>query len=111
MAIYSNLFIDQGTDFVADIDVTDSENNPLDLTGYTVAGQVRRSYTSKTAVDFHSMVIIADKGQIRISLSAMETEDFKAGRFVYDVEITSDSGIKTRVLEGQITITPGVTKI
>jgi hypothetical protein len=34
----------------------------------------------------------------------------KAGRFVYDVEITASGGAKTRVLEGQVEITPGVTQ-
>ncbi len=34
----------------------------------------------------------------------------KAGRYVYDIEITSGSGTKTRVLEGQLEITPGVTQ-
>ena len=34
----------------------------------------------------------------------------KAGRYVYDVEITSSAGTKTRVLEGQVEITPGVTQ-
>jgi hypothetical protein len=35
----------------------------------------------------------------------------KPGRFVYDVEITASGGSKTRVLEGQVEITPGVTQI
>jgi hypothetical protein len=111
MAIYSNLFIDQGTDFSADIDVTDEQDNALDLTGYTAAGQIRRSYTSKTAVDFTTTIKNETEGKLKIDLSSIQTESFQAGRYVYDVEITSSGGIKTRVLEGQITITPGVTKI
>ena len=35
----------------------------------------------------------------------------KAGRYVYDVEITKTStGYKTRVIEGQVTVNPGVTQ-
>jgi len=35
----------------------------------------------------------------------------KAGRYVYDVEITKTStGEKTRVVEGQLTVNPGVTQ-
>jgi len=34
----------------------------------------------------------------------------KPGRYVYDIEITkTSSGIKTRVIEGQLHVTPGVT--
>jgi hypothetical protein len=35
----------------------------------------------------------------------------KYGRYLYDVEMTSSGGAKTRVLEGQVEITPGVTQI
>ena len=49
MAIYSNLSVDQGTTFGAEIDVTDSSGDALDLTGYTVAGQMRKTYTSTTS--------------------------------------------------------------
>ena len=33
----------------------------------------------------------------------------EAGRYVYDVEITSTGGVTTRVLQGQVEVTPGVT--
>jgi len=33
----------------------------------------------------------------------------KAGRYVYDVVITSTSGIKSRVLEGTVSVLEGVT--
>jgi len=110
MAIYSNLFIDQGSTFSADIDVTDSDGNALDLTNYTVAGQMRRSYASLTATDFTATVENASEGTVRIKLTATETNDLKAGRYVYDVEITSPDSIVTRVVEGQIEIMPGVTR-
>jgi len=44
-------------------------------------------------------------------LTNAQTNAMKAGRYVYDVEITSSGGTKTRVLEGQLEITPGVTTI
>jgi len=47
---------------------------------------------------------------IRLILSDTQTNSMKAGRYVYDVEITSPSGEKTRVLEGQVEVTPGVTR-
>ena len=43
MAIYSNLTVDQGSNFQADIDVTDTDGDALNLAGYTVAGQIRKS--------------------------------------------------------------------
>ena len=48
-----------------------------------------------------------------ITLTSTQTNALKAGRFVYDVEITSPSSSGsdvTRVVEGQIDVTPGVTR-
>jgi len=110
MAVYSNLTIDQGTDFSSNIDVTDADGDRFNLTGYTAKGQIRKSYQSSTAVDFTCTVSNAAAGIVTISLTAAQSNGMKAGRFVYDIEITSSGGAKTRVLEGQVEITPGVTQ-
>jgi hypothetical protein len=111
MAIISNIIIDQGSTFQADIDVTDSAGDALNLTGYTVAGQMRKTYTSTTATNFTGQVQSATGGTVRISLSATQTNALKAGRYVYDTEITKTAtGEVTRVIEGQVDVTPGVTR-
>lgn len=110
MAIYSNLTVDQGSTFNASIDVSDSDDNALALTGYTVAGQLRKSYGSLNFTDFTASVTNEILGTITIGLSDTQTNSLRAGRYVYDVEITSPGGEKTRVLEGQLEITPGVTR-
>ena len=111
MAVYSNLTVDQGTDFTMSVDVTDTDGDALNLTGFTVAGQVRRSYFSTIAVNFTCAVSNATSGIITVSLSGTQSDAMKAGRYVYDVEITNAGGTKTRVLEGQLEIMPAVTKI
>ena len=110
MAIYSNLTVDQGSTFSAFVDVTDADGDALDLAGYTVAGQIRKSYSSTTAVDFTAAVSSAINGTIQLTLSDTVTNGMKAGRYLYDVEITSSAGEVTRVLEGQVEVTPGVTR-
>ena len=111
MAIYSNLSVDQGSTFGAEIDVTDSSGDPLDLTGYTVAGQLRKTYTSTTATSFTSSVYSAAGGIVKISLNSTTTNGLKAGIYVYDVEITKTStGDITRIIEGQLEVRPGVTR-
>tara|TARA_B100000212_G_scaffold280634_1_gene220484 strand:+ start:525 stop:854 length:330 start_codon:yes stop_codon:yes gene_type:complete len=109
MAVYANLTVDQGTDFSSAIDVTDSDGDPVSLVGYTVAGQIRKHYNSSTKVDFVATVSNATAGIVSLSLSAATTNAMKAGRYVYDVEIDLN-GTKTRVLEGQLEVTPGVTR-
>ena len=56
MAVYSNLTIDQGTDFSFAVDVTDTDGNALNLTGFTAAGQIRKSYSSSTSTSFTASI-------------------------------------------------------
>ncbi len=109
MAVYANLTVDQGASFSANIDVVDNDGDALNINGYTVAGQLRKTYSSTTATDFTTSIINASAGVAQISLTATQTGALKAGRYVYDVEI-NNSGTITRVIEGQIEVTPGVTR-
>ena len=110
MAVLSNLSIDQGSDFSAEVVVEDSSGDVANLTGYTGAGQIRKTYTSSTFTAFGVTVTNAGGGLLTLTLTNAVTNAMKAGRYVYDVEITKTSnGEKTRVVEGQVTINPGVT--
>jgi aminopeptidase-like protein len=111
MAIISNLTIDQGSTFSVDIDVTDADGDALNLTDFTVQGQMRKTYTSSTATTFVSEITNATGGVVTISLTAATTNALKAGRYVYDVEITSPASVVTRIVEGQVEVTPGVTQV
>ena len=102
--------VDQGTDFETTIDIAGADGNPVDLTGYVIAGQVRKAYTSSTAHNFVASVTVPTSGTVNIQLTNASTSNMKAGRYVYDVEMTSPSGVKTRVIEGILEITAEVTR-
>lgn len=110
MAIKANLVVDQGSTFSATIDVANASGAVFNLTGYTVAAQMRKNYTSNTAVTFgatHGGV----QGNITLTLNYTATAAIEPGRYLYDVEITSPGGAITRVVEGIVTVTPGMTRI
>lgn len=110
MAAIANLFVDQGTTFNTSVLVTNDDSSAFDLTGYTVAAQLRKSYSSSTAVDFTAEVATpTTAGQINLTLSATQTGALEEGRYVYDVEVSKD-GTVTRVVEGLISVSPQVTK-
>lgn len=110
MAIKANLVIDQGSSFSATIDVTDTSGAVYNLTGYTVAAQMRKNYNSSTAVTFSATHNNAG-GAITLSLLATTTASIEPGRYLYDVEITSSGGSVMRIVEGIVTVTPGMTRI
>ncbi len=110
MAAVKNLYVDQGSDFNAQITIYDDNNAPWDLTGYTGQAKIRKSYYSSTSVNFTvSFPVIRTTGIINLDLTSSQTSTLEQGRYLYDVVITNGSGKKTRVIEGIVTINPGVT--
>jgi len=111
MATIANLYIDAGADYSNIITVSTATFAPLDLTGYTVKSQMRKSYGSSVAYNFNAMVYDATTGRVKIYLTSTESESIPPGRYLYDIEITQTvSGIKTRVIEGIAIISPQITK-
>ena len=111
MANLANLFVDQGSDYSNIITVRTSSGEPLNLSGFTVASQIRKSFSSSVAYSFQCSVVSATSGQVRLQLSSAASEQIPPGRYLYDVEVTSPTNIKTRVVEGVLTLTPQITKI
>lgn len=109
MANKANLKIDQGTDFLTTVTLTDDAGDPISLSGYVGAGQIRKYYTSTNAVDF-DVTVTPSTGEVTLQLTSTQTNAMEAGRYVYDVELTDGANVVSRVLEGIVTITPGVTR-
>jgi Tfp pilus assembly protein PilV len=49
MAVISNIFIDSGADSTTTVTVTDSTGSAVNLSGYSHAAQIRKSYDSSSA--------------------------------------------------------------
>ena len=111
MATVSNLFVDAGASYSNIISVAATNGQALNLTGYSVASQMRKSYQSSTAYNFTATVYDAATGKVRLQLNSEQSGAIPAGRWLYDVEITSPSGTKTRVVEGIVTVNPQITQI
>lgn len=111
MAGYQNIFINQGEDFNTQITLYDNNGLAYNLTGFSVASQAKKSYyTANASIVFDSSVADASNGVIQLSANNAQTANLDARqKLVYDVYITDYQNTKTRVLEGQIVVTPGVT--
>jgi len=112
MAVYSNLYIDQGSHFYSVIIVEDILGNIFDLTQFSARGQVRKSYSSSDSVEFSTSIINPTEGEINISLSSVQTRNMKAGRYVYDIELYTINPEDTiRVVEGQLIVNPDQSRL
>ena len=110
MAAIANLTIDQGATFSSDVTVKDANGQAFDLTGYTAAAKMAKGFAStRTRINMSTSIATdATTGVVTLSLTATETGDLDAERYVYDLEIIKDAGV-TRVIEGIITVRPQVT--
>jgi hypothetical protein len=110
MATARNLTIDQGSTYSISIELSDALGNSLDLSGYIVRAQLRKSYGSNTFTEFTSSTgNNPENGVITLALTSEQTSALRPGRYVYDIEIENEDEV-TRVLEGIITVTPEVTR-
>lgn len=109
MATKANLVIDQGSTYSVTLDLTDENGDVIDLNGYVANSQIRKWYTSSTPSASFTTSINAASGELTLSLTANQTSNLVAGRYVYDVEITQ-SDVVSRIVEGIVTVTPQVTK-
>ena len=109
---YQELLIEQGTTFTTQITLDDNMGGAFNLTGFNVSSQARRSYySSNTALVFNATVFSANSGIIQLSADAPTTANLIPGKLVYDVLLTDTvTNNVTRVLEGQIIVSPSVTR-
>ena len=107
-AIPINLIVEQKADFEATFTVTGANNVALDLTDYTAEAKIKKHYTSSSSNNFGVSFLDRSAGKLKLSMSSFATSLLKPGRYSYDILITSPGGVKTRVVEGQVTVTPGI---
>ena len=105
-----DLVINQKADFQVTFSVKDN-GSAINLTGYTVEAKLKPDFTSPDSqtVTFDTAIANAAAGTLTLSLSATQTASLVQPRYYYDTVITSGSGFKTRIVEGKITISKGIT--
>ena len=83
----------------------------MNLTGYSVASKMRSTHDSSTVVGtFTCTISDASAGQITMQMTNSTTAAIEEGIYVYDLEITNSAGTVTRIMEGNITVNPEVTR-
>jgi hypothetical protein len=110
VAAFTELLIEQGASFSTTVNVEDTAGAAIDLTSYTAASQMRKSYYSSTYSAISSAITGTANGEITLSMTSANTANLAPGRYVFDLVITAPTTIKTRVVEGIIVVSPGVTQ-
>jgi len=104
-----NIVAEQGATFNLNFTIA-TDGVALNLTGYTFAMQVRRSTNSSTTLLSLTSATMTSVGTVAVTVSAATMNDVPAGRWVYDIELTSSGGEVTRYLEGRFIVKAQVTQ-
>ncbi len=113
MSAKYNLVCDQATTFNFQFQIL-NDQTPLNLTGYTGTMTVRPFVGASTTTVVAStanglMVFDAANGRVTVTISATTTGAIAAGRYSYDLVLTSGVTV-TRYLEGKFIVTGAVTQ-
>lgn len=103
-----NLVLEQGVDFQAVFTIRNNNNAPLNLTGYTGISSIRKSPTSSTAYPLTLSFPDLLNGKVAVSMGHTATRAMEGGRYVYDVILISPNYYRTRAVQGNVLVTPGV---
>lgn len=103
----------QGDAFILDVNYTDDQNNPIDLTGKTVRIEVRDKPGGKIVAAVGTIgdgieVATPTNGHIRIALPPVKTRKFVVPRSAYQVQVTGTDGLSTTILKGWLIVDAGV---
>ena len=101
--------VTRGASFSVVLNVTDSNNNPINLTNMSARGYVKAFY-SDTGVIYNLNPIVLQpysSGLISVSGSALNTRFLPVGSFVFDIEAYSNDGTSSLpVLAGDFDVNP-----
>ena len=74
---------------------------PIDLTGATVAGEIKKG---TTIVPFSVVMLAAAEGRFRVVLASETTEDLALGKYEMALRITWPDGAVKTLFEGQFVV-------
>lgn len=103
----------QGATFDRTFTITQN-GTALNLSGYTSAMQVREAADSTafllSLTSGSGITLGGTAGTIDVLITAAQSSAIDAGSYAYDLEITSNGGEVTRLLQGGFTVSGNVTR-
>lgn len=100
-AVKWNQDVNAGQDWMADINLVQTNGEMRDITKHTLASQVKRHYKSVNIKENITIKVINfTTGNIRLMLSSAQTSSLKNGKWLYDVELTDRRGSYVTIKDG-----------
>jgi len=119
----NDLNFQQGETFQLLLNIQSGNTVTVDLSGYSAALQIRSSYSNNTVIESLSTangeIQVANLGYYALTLPASRTANVSTNNatgyppkviYYYDMTITSNTGISTKIMYGQVNFYSQVTR-
>lgn len=107
-ATIQNILIEAGATFNQNITLTDSSNNPVNVSGMTANAAMAIDYYANTVVAIFETNLT--NGNLNLRLEANTTVNIRPGSYVYDATIYNGSDV-FRTVQGEAEVAGGVTGV
>jgi hypothetical protein len=105
-----HMVVDQGADLNLKIEVSASDNTPIDLTGFTARGQIRATPAASVVLaSFTTSGSFDSSGSFYLQLANSQSMALPPKKLYYDLEISSGT-YTYRLLSGTVTVNANVTR-
>ena len=116
MADLYNTTIDQGATWQRVVIYNDSNGDPVNITNYAAAMQLRTSPLARTAeltlsTSNGGIVIVGNLGKLTITATATQTGALAPQKYTYDLELYEPNNVVTRLMQGTILVNPETTRV
>jgi hypothetical protein len=106
-----NLTITRGDTEIVVITIKDSTGTAIDITGRTYRAQIRSTKDSASiSVSFSCAITNPAAGVVTCTLSAVNSATLSAGKYYWDFEETTSSGVVTTIIAGGVTVLADVSR-
>lgn len=103
-----DLQITQKTNYLVSVSLTDSNNQPIDLTSYGVQSYIKCHYgDTGNLVSLNPQVITPTSGIITLSLTPSDSTGVPIGISFYDVKLTTGNSA-ILALAGKVYMSPSI---
>ena len=112
-----NIYIKQGSDWMAEFSLYDQNGNIFSLVGSSFAGKIKKTKASTEVIASFNFEIDTETNLVVVSLTNEQTAQIPAGeketdsdsKYVYDWEWTKPDNLIDRIQEGIVIVSSGVT--
>jgi hypothetical protein len=112
MTTQATIYIDQGTDFLVSLELSEDSGFEFVITDQSFFCDVKRLYSTATLFSAELDVVSnGETSQVDLYISPEKTKNLSPGKYQYDVLMVESSGSVQKILEGLMIVLPTITSL